>query len=153
MTLKLCKRRFQNFPILHAFVGRYSNTKMYFSKRFSKVSSDKIILCNNNDQTRSSDTLTSARPLGVIKTLDFRLGFQHPPRYPADINACKNMFESYIVSLQHYSILTKSIIKEHTVFTELSMLTIYPLPSYLAGLSIIPSYLEGLLLLEPPLGA
>ena len=38
--------------------------------------------CNNNDQTWFSDTLTSARPLGLLK-----LGFQRHPQGPADVNA------------------------------------------------------------------
>ena len=40
------------------------HTKMNFSKRFSKVSSDKVALCNNNNQTWFSDKLISAQPLG-----------------------------------------------------------------------------------------
>ena len=39
-----------------------------------------MTLCNNNDLTWFSDTLTSARPL----------------RGPADVNALKNMFDPYI---------------------------------------------------------
>ena len=42
---------------------------MNFSKRFP---SDKMPLCNNNDQTWFSDTLTSARLLGVVKTAAFQ---------------------------------------------------------------------------------
>ena len=34
-----------------------------------------------------SDTLTSARPVGVVKTLAFQAQFQHDPRGPADVNA------------------------------------------------------------------
>ena len=52
----LWNTRFQNLPIIHAFVRHYSNTKMIFSKRFSKG----MTLCNNNDQTCFSDILTSA---------------------------------------------------------------------------------------------
>ena len=37
--------------------------KLTFQSVFTKFSSDKITLCNNNDQTWFSDTLTSARPL------------------------------------------------------------------------------------------
>ena len=38
-----------------------------FEAFFPKFSSDKMTLCNNNDQTWFSDTLTSARPLvGVL---------------------------------------------------------------------------------------
>ena len=38
---------------------------MNFSKRFfSKFSRDKMTLCNNNDETQLSDTLTSAGSLG-----------------------------------------------------------------------------------------
>ena len=44
-----------------------------------------MILCNNNDQTWFSDTLTS-------NLLD--LGFQRHPRGPADVNTLKNMFDS-----------------------------------------------------------
>ena len=50
-----------------------------------------MTLCNNNDQTWFSDTQTSARPLGVVKTP----GFQHHPRRPADVQAKKNMFDPY----------------------------------------------------------
>ena len=46
-----------------------------------------MTLCNNNDQTWFSDTLTTARPLGAVKTLAFRLGFQHHPWGPAGVNA------------------------------------------------------------------
>ena len=53
-----------------------------------------MTLCNNNDQTWFSDTLTSARPLGVVKILAFQA--QHHPWGPADVNAKKNMFNSYI---------------------------------------------------------
>ena len=63
---------FQNIRFLHAFARHYSNVKRNFSKRFSKFSSDRITLCNNNDQIRISDTLTSARPIGVVKTLAFQ---------------------------------------------------------------------------------
>ena len=58
---------FQSIRILHAFACHYSNTKINFQSVFLKFSSDKITLCNNNDQTWSSDTLTSARPLRVVK--------------------------------------------------------------------------------------
>ena len=37
--------------------------------------------CNNTDQTWFSDTLTSARPLGVVKTLALQA------RVSADVNA------------------------------------------------------------------
>ena len=46
-----------------------------------------MTLCNNNDQTWFSDTLTSAKLLGVIKTLAFQTWVSHHPRGPADINA------------------------------------------------------------------
>ena len=52
------------------------------------INERKVTLCNNNDQTWFSDTLTSARPLRVVlKPSPFRLGFQHHPRGPADVNA------------------------------------------------------------------
>ena len=44
-------------------------------------------LCNNNDQTWFSDTLTSVDPTGVVKTLAFQAKFQHHPRGPSDVNA------------------------------------------------------------------
>ena len=37
--------------------------KLTFQSDFPKFLSDKMTLCNNNDQTWFSDTLTSARPL------------------------------------------------------------------------------------------
>ena len=55
-----------------------------------------MILCNNNDQTWLSDTLTSAIPLKVVKTLTFQAllsgwlkpsAFRLSPRGPADVNA------------------------------------------------------------------
>ena len=70
---------FQNLRIHHAFAHHNSNTKMNFSKRFPKFSSDKKTLCNNNNQTWFSDTLTSARPLGVVKTLAFQARVSTPP--------------------------------------------------------------------------
>ena len=67
---------------------------MNFSEHFLKFLSDKMTsLCN--DQTWFSDTLTSARPLRVVKTLAFRLGFRHHPRGPVAVNALKNMFDPY----------------------------------------------------------
>ena len=60
----LWNRRFQNIRNLQAFARHFSDTKMSFSKRFSKVLSDKMTLCNNNDQTWFPDTQTSDRPLG-----------------------------------------------------------------------------------------
>ena len=66
----------------------YSNTKMNFLKRFfPKFSSNIMTLCNNNDQTWFSDTLKSARPLGVVKPLAFRARVSTPPSGPADFNA------------------------------------------------------------------
>ena len=57
-------------------------------KRFFQFSSDKMTLCNNNNQTWFSDTLTSASPLGgSLKPSPFRLGFQHHPQGPADVKA------------------------------------------------------------------
>ena len=38
-----------------------------------------MTLCNNNDQTWFSDTLTSARPLGVVKTLALQARISTPP--------------------------------------------------------------------------
>ena len=52
------------------FAHHYRNTKLTFRRVFSKFSSDKMTKCNN-DQTWFSDTLTSARPLRVVKTLAF----------------------------------------------------------------------------------
>ena len=46
-----------------------------------------MTVCNNNDQTMFSDTLTSARPLGVVKTLAFHAELQQRPRGPAKANA------------------------------------------------------------------
>ena len=45
------------------FIAHYSNTKMNLRSVFPEFSSNKMTLCNNNDQTVFSDTLTSARPL------------------------------------------------------------------------------------------
>ena len=55
----LWNRCCQNLWILHTFACHYSNTKMNLSKHFFEMT-----LCNNNDQTWSSNRLTSARPLG-----------------------------------------------------------------------------------------
>ena len=58
-------RRFQNLRILHAFARHYSNTKNeLFETFFLKFSRGKLTLCNNDDQTWFSDTLTSAGPRG-----------------------------------------------------------------------------------------
>ena len=62
-----------------------------------------MTLCNNNNQTWFSDTQTSAKPFGAggggggggagwggggtLKPSPFRLGFQHYPWGPADVNA------------------------------------------------------------------
>ena len=46
-----------------------------------------MTLCNNNDQTLFSNTLTSARPLGVLKTLAFQAQVLTSPSGPADVNA------------------------------------------------------------------
>ena len=55
-----------------------------------------MTLCNKNDQTWFSDTLTRAEPLGVVKTLAFQDWVSAPPSGPADVNAYKNMFDHYI---------------------------------------------------------
>ena len=64
--------------------------KRTFRSVFPKFSSGKMTLCNNNDQTGFSDSLTSARPLwaslGSLKPSPFRLMFHHPWG-PADVNA------------------------------------------------------------------
>ena len=46
-----------------------------------------MTLCNSNDQTWFSDTLTSAGRLGVVKTLAFQARVSTPPSGPADVNA------------------------------------------------------------------
>ena len=46
-----------------------------------------MTLCNNSDQTCFSDTITSARPLGLLKPSVFMLGLQHHPQDPIDVNA------------------------------------------------------------------
>ena len=61
--------------------------KMKISKRFSKFSSDKVTLCNNNDQTWFSDTLTSVESLGDVKTLAFQARVSAPSLDPADVSA------------------------------------------------------------------
>ena len=43
--------------------------KMNILKRFSKILSDNMTLSNYNDQILYFDTLTSARPLGVVINL------------------------------------------------------------------------------------
>ena len=58
-----------------------SHTKMNFSKHFPMFSSDKMTLCNNDDQTWFSDLLTS------LKISPFMLGFQHHPRGPVVVIA------------------------------------------------------------------
>ena len=73
---------FQNVRILHAL--RAIIVIQTFRSAFPRFSSDKTTLCNNNDQTWFSDTLTSAGLLGVVKTL---ARFQRHPRGPADVNA------------------------------------------------------------------
>ena len=55
-----------------------------------------MTLCNNDNQTWFSDTLTSRE---WLKHSPFRLGFQHHPQGPADVNAWKNMFDPYIILL------------------------------------------------------
>ena len=50
-----------NLSCFCAPLQQYNNE--LFEAFFPKVLSDKIKLCNNNDQTWFSDTLTSARPL------------------------------------------------------------------------------------------
>ena len=67
----LWNMRYQNLRILHAFARHYSNAKMNFSKPLIKVFGQRNDLCNNNNQTCFSDTLTSARPLGVVKGIYF----------------------------------------------------------------------------------
>ena len=69
--------------------------KCTFRSVFPKFSSDKMTLCNVNDQTWFSDTITSARPWGSLKPSPFKLGFQHHSRGPADVNESKNMFYPY----------------------------------------------------------
>ena len=83
---------------LHAFGRHYSNTNLNFSKPFFQFSSDKMTLCNNNDQTLFSYTLTSARPLRVLKTLTFQAQVLTSPSGPADVNAKENMFDPYIAT-------------------------------------------------------
>ena len=61
-----------------------------------------MTLCNNNDQTWFSDTLTSARLLGVVKILAFQA--QHLTLSPADVNAKKNMCNSYIKLVAPFSL-------------------------------------------------
>ena len=75
---------------------QYSNIKMNFLKRFSKVSSDKMTLCNNNDQTWFSDTLTSARPSRVVKALAFQALVSTPPSGSSSCQCIENMFDPYI---------------------------------------------------------
>ena len=117
MTSLIWNRHFHNLRILHAFAHHYSNTKMNFLSVFPKFSSDKMTLCNHNDQTWFSDMLTYARLPGVVKPLPFRFGFQHPLR-PADINAKKNKFNPYIDNCLHFIGvfgLTCKIIYQYTI--------------------------------------
>ena len=51
--------------------------KWTFQSSFQMFSSGKMTLCNNNYQTWFSDTLASARPLGVLTTLAFQAWVQH----------------------------------------------------------------------------
>ena len=60
---------------------------MTFQRVFPKFSSDKITLCNNSHQTWFSQAPTSARPLGIDKTLAFQAGANTTLGGPADINA------------------------------------------------------------------
>ena len=46
--------------------------KLTSGRVFPKFSCDKMTLCTNNDQTCFFDTLISARPLEVVKTLAFQ---------------------------------------------------------------------------------
>ena len=65
----------------------------------SKVFRQQMILCDNNDQTKFSDTFTSAGFLQFGETSLFRFSFQHNPQSPADVQAPvqaeKIMFDPY----------------------------------------------------------
>ena len=55
---------------------------MYILKHFSKFSTVKMTLCNNNDQNGFLIHQHLLDPSGVVKTLMF----QHHPRGQADVN-------------------------------------------------------------------
>ena len=61
-------------------------------------SSDTKFLCNNSGKIWFSDIFTSAglAPLRDIDTLVFQTWVQPLPRNPAEVNAQKIMFDSYI---------------------------------------------------------
>ena len=67
----LWNRLFQNIRILHAFARHYCNTKRTFRSVFPKFSSDKMALCNNNDQTWFFEHSHLLYPSWVVKTLPF----------------------------------------------------------------------------------
>ena len=68
---------------------------MNFRSVLLKFSSDKMSLCNNNDQTWFSDTLTSARPLGVVKTFAFQARVSTPSLGSSRCLFIENMFDPY----------------------------------------------------------
>ena len=72
--IKSCVTRYQQ-PCFN----RQKTPCINLSKLLAKFLSEKMTLCNNNDQTWFSDTLTSARPLGVVKTLAFQAPVSTPP--------------------------------------------------------------------------
>ena len=83
--------------------------KWTFRGVFPKFSSNKMILCNDNDQTWFSDTLTNVRPLG--SHVNPRLsgsGLNTTLGGPADVNAEKNMFDPYIDPCLIIAIITSS---------------------------------------------
>ena len=51
-----------------------------------------MTLCHNNDQTRFSGTLTSARPLGIVKTTS--------PSGPANVNKCIEKVKGHHAQLE-----------------------------------------------------
>ena len=71
-----CFKTYEYFMLLRAIIVIQ---KWTFRSVFPKFSSEKMTLCINNDQTWFSDTLTSARPLGGVKTLTFQSRVSTPP--------------------------------------------------------------------------
>ena len=78
-------KMFAGNVLFRAIIGtcKKNYLKQFLQSLQAKKKTKKNILCNNNDQTCFSDTLTSAGPLPS----PFRFCFQDLPRGPADINA------------------------------------------------------------------
>ena len=86
ITLSLCPGSgvFKTFAGNVPFRAIICAGKKNFSKHF--LQGFRVTKCSNSDQTYFSYTLTSAHR-EVFKPSPFRLGFQHLPRGPTDVNA------------------------------------------------------------------